>query len=63
MRSSKASMTASSIGGLQHAREFHLFDAQLAAPTRLILEAVLKRVLSVFLAEVDVDCFGIAGFD
>jgi hypothetical protein len=48
---------------LQHSSELDLIDAQKPSPVRLIPEAVLERALRIVLAEIDVDRFGVAGFD
>ena len=52
-----------SIGGLQHTGELDLLDTKQSMPVGLVPKAVLKRPLRVLLAQVDVDRFGIAGFD
>ena len=44
-------------------RRIDRLDTQQAAPLRLVAEAVLECALRVLLAEVHVDCFGIAGLD
>jgi hypothetical protein len=48
---------------LRHGGELDRLDAQHPAPTRLIPEAILERLLGVLIAEVDVDRFGIAGLN
>ena len=56
-------MVRSSVCGLQNAGELDLLDAKQPTPLGFIPETVLQRVVRVLLAQVNVDRFGISGFD